>query len=67
MNEEQKEWKPLTMKEMEEQMLGIKPKKEETEQSIKETKEQRLEKLKAQAKVKRQELDDIYKEMENTI
>lgn len=59
-----------TMQELEDQMLGRKKKEEkkaDEEEPIKETKEQKLEQLKAQAKAKRQELDDIYKEIEDTI
>jgi len=70
MNEEQKEWRPPTIKEFEEKMMGVnktEEKKADVAEPVKETKEQKLEQLKAQAKAKRQELDDIYKEIEDTI
>lgn len=57
-----------TMQELEDQMLGRKKKEEKKEEKpVEETKQEKLAKLKEQAKTKRQELDNIYKEIEDSI
>jgi len=68
------EWHPMSMEEYEEKFMGIKKqKKEEQKESepidevVEESRTEKLNRLKEQARTKRQELDDIYKEMENTI
>jgi len=71
MNEEE-EWRPPTMEEFEAKFIGSKkkeePKKaEEVEEVQEETREEKLLRLKSEAKTKRQELDSIYKEMEDTL
>ena len=54
-----------TMEELEDQMLGRKKKEEKKEETVEETRQEKLAKLKEQAKQKREELDGIYSEMEN--
>jgi len=78
MNEDIKDFKIPTMEEFEENMFGHKKKKQENtkeenieedkqEQPKQETREQKLAALKERAKQKRQELDNIYKEIENEL
>jgi len=79
MNEDIKDFKIPTMEEFEEKIMGHKKKKQEEtkeeenieeekqEQPKQETREQKLATLKERAKQKRQELDSIYKEIENEL
>ena len=69
MNDETKDWGIPTMEKVEE-MYGVKKqKKEETEkqQTKEESRTEKLVRLKEQAKQKRQELDSIYKEIEDSL
>jgi len=71
MNEDIKDFKIPTMEEFEEKMMGHKKKKQEEtkeenteEEQTEETRQDKIARLKEQAKQKRQELDSIYDEME---